>query len=642
MEAFPQNIGGLIGESKNEKKSEKRLWDLSLKFVEGRQWLSYDKRVSQFITANLQADGQSRVTVNLLINIYRNVLSRLALSYPSIAVMPATPSAEDILKAKTSEMALQYYWHRDDMKHKLEKLIQWLLTTGTAATHTFYDSSEKRILTEVYGAYDIFFERAVISPEDSRWIALRTYTTKYELKKAYPDHAKEIDQTSMSDEDNYGLISSGTTNEPPKDRVELFEIYWRDGRHAIVVGGTYLHKGKWSTKTYPVNIYRYTEVPRRLWGISMLAPALDLQMLYNRARSQVIHNVELMGNPKWLIPKTAGINTHALTSKPGEKVFYNPAGGAPQQVAAAPLPGYMLDNISRIQSEMMDTIGIHSVTLGKRAVGVTSGKAMTTLSEKDTSQLQITQEGVERGVTKVGKVVLELMKRHYTEDRMMRTLDQYGQVAFNALKNTDIIDEPDIFLQAGSLFRDEAQDRDAKVMQLLEMKLIEPEAALQELSFRTGNKNVSEKAQSISHATDMLDAVRMGGEIEIFSSDDIKTFKEVFSEFMRTTEFYEMPPPTQEYLRDALVAIATASAPNEDYENLLAANKVFPRGTSDPDPAAIAKQMMAPGSQSAQSQVAQEQAARAQQTGSMASAERSMTRGSEAGMSNMRQGGGIL
>ena len=66
MEPFPQNIGGMIGDSKNEKKTEKRLWDLSLKFVEGRQWLSYDKRVSQFITANLQADGQSRVTVNLL------------------------------------------------------------------------------------------------------------------------------------------------------------------------------------------------------------------------------------------------------------------------------------------------------------------------------------------------------------------------------------------------------------------------------------------------------------------------------------------------------------------------------------------------------------------------------------------------
>ena len=642
MEGFPKNIGGIITESKSEKNSERRLWDLSLKFVEGRQWLSYDKNISQFVTSRLNSESQSRVTVNLLLNIYRNVLSRLSLSYPSIAVMPASPSAEDVFKAKASEMALQYYWHRADMKLHIEKLIKWLLTCGTGATHTYYDSGSGNIVSEVYGAYDIFFEKGVIHPDDSRWIGLRSYSTKTELAKVYPEHAEEIKMSSVPDSENYGLISSGTTNEPPKDRVEIMEIYWRDGRHAIVTGSTYLHKGKWTTKTFPVQIYRYTEIPRRLWGISMVAPALDLQLLYNRARSQVIHNVELMGNPKWLIPKTAGVSSQSLTSRPGEKIYYNPAGGAPQQVAAAPLPGYMLDNISRIQSEMMDTVGIHSVTLGKRAVGVTSGKAMTTLSEKDTSQLQITQEGIERGVTALGRIVLELMKKHYTEDRMIRILDQYGQVTFKALKNTDIVDKPEIFLQAGSLFRDEAQDRDAKVMQLLEMGLIEKEDALQELSFRTGNQNVSERAQAIGHAQDMLDAVKMGGEIEIFTSDDLDTFKKVFAEFVRTKDFYELPPPTQEYLRDVLVSIATAQAPQEEHEAVMASKKVFPRTSAQSDPASVAKAIALPESQSAQQQVAQEQAAKQQAIGSMAAAERLMTRRSEGAMSNIRQGGGIL
>ena len=642
MKEFPKNIKGLISNSRVEKNSERRLWDLTLRFVEGRQWISYDRRVGQLLTTRLTQENSSRVTVNLLINMYRNVLSRLALSYPSIAVMPATPSAEDIVKAKASEMAIQYYWHRDGIKKKMETLIKWLLTTGTGAFHTYYDPDDGHVTTRVYGAYDIFFEKGVISPDDSRWIALRSFSTKDELKEIYPDHAKEINESSTGTDDNYGIVSSGTTGEPPKDRVELFEVYWRDGRHAVVIGGTYLHKGKWKTKTYPIQIIRYTEVPRRLWGLSMLAPALDLQLLYNRARSQVIHNVELMGNPKWLIPKTSGVSSHSITSKPGEKVFYNPAGGAPQQVAAAPLPGYLLDNISRIQSEMMDAVGIHSVTLGKRAVGVTSGKAMTTLSEKDTSQLQITQEAVEYGTSKMAMVVLELMKKKYTEDRMVRILDQYGQVAFKALKNTDIVDEPEVFLEAGSLFRDEAQDRDAKVMQLLEMGLIEKDVAMQELSFRTGNKNVSERVQSVSHARDMLDAVRLGGQIEIFASDDLKSIKEVFAEFMRTTDFYELPPDTQEYARDVLVAVATAEAPNEDYENLMASKKVFPRGTSKTDPAGVAKTMHAPGSLQAQNQVAQEQAARAQRSGSMANAERLMSRRSEGVMSNLRQGGGTL
>ena len=56
IEGFPQNLGGIITESKSEKTSERRLWDLSLKFVEGRQWLSYDKNISQFVTSRMNAE----------------------------------------------------------------------------------------------------------------------------------------------------------------------------------------------------------------------------------------------------------------------------------------------------------------------------------------------------------------------------------------------------------------------------------------------------------------------------------------------------------------------------------------------------------------------------------------------------------
>jgi hypothetical protein len=140
----------------------------------------------------------------------------------------------------------------------------------------------------------------------------------------------------------------------------------------------------------------------------------------------------------------------------------------------------------------------------------------------------------------------------------------------------------------------------------------------------------------------MLDAVRLGGQIEIFASDDLRSIKEVFAEFMRTPDFYELPPDTQEYARDVLVAVSTAEAPTEDYENLMASKKVFPRPTGKMDPASVSSAMHAPGSLQAQNQVAQEQAANAQKSGSIADAERLMSRRAEGLMSNMRQGGGTL
>tara|TARA_Y100001963_G_C6775149_1_gene446982 strand:+ start:237 stop:2174 length:1938 start_codon:yes stop_codon:yes gene_type:complete len=642
---FPSNIKTMLSDSYQEKVTEQRLWDMSLKFLEGRQWLNYDKRLGEYVTSKGRGDSQTRVTVNLLLNLYRNILSRLALSYPSVVVLPASPSTEDIVKAKSSETALRYYWQRDGVKETMETAIRWLLSCGTCALHTYYDPDEQEVKTRAIGAYDVFFEKGVIHPDDSQWVALRTYVTKESLKETFPDKADEIEGAGSSfGSESYGAVSSAPSNDPPKDRVELFDIYWRDGRYAMVAGSTYLYKEESpATETFPVQVLRYTEIPRRLWGVSLLAPLLDLQLLYNKARSQVIHNVELMGNPKWLVPKTAGVSAQSMTSRPGEKIYYNPAGGAPQQIAAAPMPSYVMDNIMRIQGEMGDVAGIHSVTLGKRAVGVSSGKGMEYLGAQDTSQLQITQQAIERGTQLMAKCVLELMQAYYTEPKMMGMLDVYGRVTFDAIQSTDLVQNPEVFIEAGSLFKEESQDRDAKVVELLQLGLIDNQTALDELSFRTGNAFVSERVKGIAHARDMLDAVRTGLDIEIFVNDDLDAFKDVFTEFMRTVAFYELPQERQDYMRDILVSVTTAQAPEEVYEQAMVANKVFPRsrgGTLDPQ--AMASDMALGNSPSTQQQIIAENAAGAQRVGSAASAERAMTQGLDGNVSFAPGGRGSL
>ncbi len=645
MASFPDSIKTIISDSYQEKVTEQRLWDMSLKFLEGRQWLNYDKRLGEYVTAGGRGDSQTRVTVNLLLNMYRNILSRLALSYPSVVVLPASPSTEDIVKAKSSETALRYYWQRDGVKETMEEAIRWLLTCGTCALHTYYDPDGDEVKTRAVGAYDIFFEKGVIHPDDSQWVAIRTYVTKESLKEAFPDKAEDIEGAGSSfGSENYGAVSSAPSNDPPKDRVELFDIYWRDGKHAMVAGSTYLYKEESrATETFPVQVIRYSEIPRRLWGVSLLAPLLDLQLLYNKARSQVVHNVELMGNPKWLVPKTAGVSAQSMTSRPGEKIYYNPAGGAPQQIAAAPMPAYVMDNIMRIQGEMGDVAGVHSVTLGKRAVGVSSGKAMEVLSSQDTSQLQITQQSIERGTQLMAKCVLEHMKVFYGEPRMMRMLDTYGRVTFEAIQATSIVDAPDVFIEAGSLFKEESQDRDAKVLELLQLGLIDGETALEELSFRTGNAFISEKVKGIAHARDMLDAVRGGMEIEIFLHDDLEAFKNAFTEFMRSVKFYELDEERQDYVRDILVAVATAGAPPEAYEAATVNNKVFPRTSgASLDSAQISRDISLGTSPSTQQQIIQENAAGAQRLGSAAAAERLMTRGLDGNLSKAPGGRGGL
>ena len=600
MADFPDGMAKLIGASDAAKQTEVKSWNLCLKFLAGRQWLTFDRNLSQYVTSRPTQSRGTKATINLLINVYRNIIAKLRLAYPGVVVLPASPSSEDIAKAKASEIALRYFWTEARIKDVLGKAIEWLITCGTAGLHTYFDPTSGKVVTKAVSPFDLFFEEGATSIDDSQWVAIRTFESRDGLKEAYPDFEDEIDSAAS------GRNEDGDDN--PHSRVEIFEVYWRDGKHAIVMDDTYLYQDdEYPIPDFPIQVIKYTHIPRKLWGLSLLAPLIDLQWLYNKSRSQILNNVELMANPKWLVPKTAGVSKNAITNRPGEKIYYNAAGGKPHQVQSVPMPGYVMDNINRIQAELLDVSGVHNISLGKREIGVTSGKAINALAAQDSSQLHVTQMHIEQAVQDMAKTVLLLMKSFYTEPKMVRMMDATGQVVFNEIKNTALVDDPEVFIESGSLFRDEAQDRDAKVLQMAEMGLIDKEVALQELSFRTGNAFISEKVRGIAHAKDMLEACKRGYDIEVFKTDELEAFSKVFGEFIREKDYYDLEQETQDYIRDVYVAVATAAASHEEYEFALRYDKVFPRqpppGLPQQQQASLA---LAPGSVAATEQTAGE------------------------------------
>jgi hypothetical protein len=613
MQTWPKDIQRLITD-KGDRSAQKRAWDLCVLFVSGNQWLTYDQSIQQYEIARAGRQNASKVTVNLLLNVYRNILSRLSVNYPSIAVIPATPDAEDSAKAKSMELLLEYYWNQSEMKDVITDMIKNLLVMGTSGLHTYYDPDRGVVTTEHISAYDLFFEDGVRNPEESSFIAIRSYHTKHDLKIAYPDMVEQIEGA-----EEVSPQTGPTSSERTKNRVELHEFYWRDGRHCIVMGNTYLFKEEdYPVDPFPIQIIRYTSIPMRLWGLGLIQPLIDLQWFYNKARTQLVQNVELMSNPKWLVPKTAGVDNASFTDKAGEKIYYNAAGGEPKMVQPVPLPGYVLDNLTRIQAEMQDVAGIHSVSLGKRAVNVSSGAAIQTLADKDMSQLMFTQAAIEKAVRNMAKTVFTLMRAHYKKPKMIRMMDDLGGVIYEEMHSTKILEDPEVFLQAGSLFRREAHDRDAKVLELFQLGLVEKEEVMRELSWRTANRKVSEKVIALHHAQELLGAAIKGMSIEIYATDDLEAFERVFHEFMQTDEYYSLEKERADYIADIYLSIITHGQGEEGYEKAMFQRKVFPRqqmpGVTDRQKAAgLALQ----GSDMAFNQLLNEQMGAAQQQGTV-------------------------
>tara|TARA_R110002020_G_scaffold318266_1_gene533804 strand:+ start:4865 stop:6841 length:1977 start_codon:yes stop_codon:yes gene_type:complete len=600
---FPTSLKSMIDLSVTQKGQITRVWDLCLLYLQGKQNVRYDKNIQQFLALRSQP-GRNRLVVNLILNIWKAVVSRLSINYPNVSVLPASGSNEDILKAKATEQALKYFFHKENMKETMEKAFLWLVSCGNVAFHEVYNPDRGCVEVKVVSPYDLFFESGADSFEQSSFVSIRQTVRTDDLVKAYPQHEGAIKAaSSQAKDDDPSTISTtsvGTysTQDPYSyDRVQIFETYWKDGKYSVSVGNTYLFKGENPTgDIIPVQHLRYSEIPMNLWGMGLIEPIIDLQNQYNRIRNQITQNIELMSNPKWLVPKTAGVNASSIRGTPGEIIYYNAGGGVPSQVSMAGLPGYVLDALTRSQGEMMDVSGIHSTTLGKRAVGITSGKAIEALAKQDVSQLTLTQDTIEKASRQMFTVVILLMKKFYSEEKFIRMFDERGKFISRRITQTDIVDTPEIFIEAGSLFRDESQDRDAKVLELLQLGLIDKTVAAKELTFKTGNNYVMDAMRDRNHALEILEGVKEGAQIEVFATDNLPVFAEVFGDFMKGTDYYELDETTRDYIRDVYVSITTYKPnPEGNPAEARTEHKVFPRAAPIQQPMINAAEMVTMG-----------------------------------------------
>lgn len=547
---LPKNPKSAIEDSQKGRDTLNQLWTLCLSYTVGKQNLVYSSKDNRFVTPQ-----EREIVFNLLLNIFRNVTSRLAVAYPNVAVYPASPSQEDILKAQSSELLLRYTWAEQNMVRKFQELAQWLITCGNAGLYTYYDPDKADVVVKVVSPYDIFFEEHAASEEESSWVAVRNYINKTAAKDAYPSFADHIDEQPQAQR-SYTSIGAG--EDMPKDTIELIDFFTKDGKQGCAIGNEWVFESDLPDGYQPIQLVKYTEIPGMLWGWSMIAPLIDIQAQYNRTRNQIIKNTELMANPKWMIPTSSGVNAQAITDMPGEKVQFNPAGGAPYVAAMPALPNYVPESAMMLANEILDISGVHSISLGKRAVGITSGVAIENLAALDASQLQLTQNNIEAACRIVGKNILILAKHYYTEAKFVRMMDSTGKMIFKQLSSTDVVDDPELFIEAGSLFQSELQDKEQRTMQMLQLGLLTPQEAKESLNLHVARKDMLEDMAAANHAQKMLIAIVKGEEIEIFSDDDLPTFRTAFKEMMADDSFYLLPEEIQHYVSDLYKSILSA------------------------------------------------------------------------------------
>ena len=542
------------------------VWDTCRRFVDGLQYGRYQEGTqvtSGTWVTEPSEPGVSRVTVNLLLPIYNRLFSMLSVVTPYIGVRPASMTTEDMIKAKTDAAMVQYLWESRRVPDKFSKANPWMIVTGNAYMHPYYCSEKEQIEIDVVPPYDVFCQQDVDNLQMSEWLIKRSFLYGTVIERIYPkvDLSKVDAVTDRIGQDRMNFTYASDLSKGD-DRYEVLE-YWsrEEGKHCIVIGNqTAWEAKKWDGREdFPIVHFRFHSLPGRLHGKGAIAPLLQIQKEYNAQRSAIITNIRRMGNLQWVVANNSGVDQ--ITNTPGAIIRYNPASIAPKQLPLNPLPGYVLDNVNRSHSEMLDLAGIHASSLGKRVSGIESGKAISALVSQDESQLQGVLDSIETGARDLSRIMLSLVKKHYSKRRMIRAFNQDGGMFFKMVKGTDLSKDPDIFFEASSLFKSHIAEREKRAVELAQLGLLTPEEARKAISFFGQDAMIHQSVRNYNYALDLLEAAISGDDVLVLPSDPVKEIVEVFQEYTTSEAFKEVPPEIQANIHGIMIAVLAQGNP---------------------------------------------------------------------------------
>lgn len=580
---------GIIEDARSRRIQREQIWDQVRLFIKGSQWLKAPTSGdANWRRLEMESGSKLFVTVNKMLSYFRAAQARLMISFPGVGVVPASSSEEDITKALTSAQILEYFWHECEIDSIGMEATRYLAAYGCYVIHEYYcpatdenpraPKGEGEVKLEVISPYNWFVEPGAVSLKESEYVVLRTYVTKRQLRNEYPDQKDKLVDLVSSERDESSTIG-GIDKVPDIDRFEKLEWYGKDGSHGVSVGDIWFERDNnyFDPKFFPIQIVYYTELDDDVHGMGLMEPLQQLQWLFNWTRTRIVRNMHKMGHAKVFVPRGSEIRKADWDDTGGGLVPFNPNAGKPIPWSPSVNMGQDIDLALRLQGDMDDVAGMHAVSRGKQVPGMRSGKAIESLSEMDSTDMVPTLRSIEAGFRKAFCVVLHLMKKHYKQKRWMRMFDIYSKPVFHELRNTDLVDAPDVFIKTGSMFKDSQDKYKSEVLELFQLGLVTMKEAQEALTFNMGgNHRIMRKIQGLSRAMKFLEDVKNGAKLRLNVNDDLDAVKSVFEEFMGSEDFYMLPDDVQEYMGNILAAIATQGMAPEQRQAVMAQRQVFP------------------------------------------------------------------
>jgi len=488
---------------KNDRTKIERQWYLNLSFYYGKQnvqSIPVAGNNTRLVTPNAPY-WRARPITNKIRPIIRTELAKVTAQKPSASVVPSSSEDQDLFAAQAGEQIWDSIYRQKRVKSVLRRSMWWTLICGTGFMKDWWDPKVTDISTGMPG--DI-----CIKPETPFHVFVPDFREQELEGQPYLIHAstKSVDwvklnydksldgkdiqanTTSAADILDNAFLDLVGANDVSKDAVLCLEVWAKPGAlqkfpHGAlitIIGDQIVQATEgWPYQHGEFPFAKFDHIPTgKFYGDSVVTDLISLQREYNRTRGQIIEAKNRMAKPQLIAPM-GSVDPSKITTEPGLTILYRAGFAPPAPLQLQGLPAYVLQELDRINSDMNDISGQHEVSKGNVPPGVTAATAISYLQEQDDTKLSHTVESVEEGLEKIAHHSLSHVVQYWDVARMVKVVGTDGAFDTLMLKNSDLRDNTDIRMEAGSALPTSKAAKQAFIMDLMKMGFIDPAKGLE-------------------------------------------------------------------------------------------------------------------------------------------------------------------
>lgn len=489
--------------------AEERQWNQNLAMYNGQQWAEfYGPNSPNYGKLGNRQSGsnRTRLTINRIKPICRTEQAKFLSQRPGASIVPATDEDEDILAAQAGEQLWYATSERRELASRMQEAVFWKVITGNGFIKTVWrdnlvDEANPDLSGDIeylsISPYQMYIPDVSEKDLQKQPFIIQAFAESTErLKLRYSEALagmplRSTTKESSIQEQAYASPRGARKQEGNEafDANMVYECWVRPGECTLLPqGGMVILVDSILVDCYNEGMpYKHDQFPfthlphidtERFWRTSIIEDLAELQVDYNKLRSQIAETRKKMGRAQILAPK-GSVTASKWTSEIGQLIEYKFTGGpAPQPMPLQNIPQYILQEVEYVLRDFEDISGQHEVTKGQTPPGVTAATAIAYLQESDDSYLLPSFKNLERAYGQIARQTLLLFTQFWDAPRLVKVVGKDDAFSTLLLDASDVARATDVRIEPGSALPQSKAARQAFIMDLMMNGFVPPNEGL--------------------------------------------------------------------------------------------------------------------------------------------------------------------